>query len=60
MKEIVRSSQFKKDFKKYRHNVEKVRELFEIVKYLENEIPLPSYYKPHKLMGNYKGYMECH
>ncbi len=60
MKEIRRSTQFKKDFKKYRNQTQKVESLFTIVKYLQNDIPIPAEYKPHKLSGNYNGYLECH
>lgn len=60
MKEVLRSSQFKKDFKRYRNQLEKVKKLLTIVQYLEQEISIPVEYKPHKLSGNYKGYMECH
>lgn len=60
MKEVLRSSQFKKDFKRYRNQLEKVKKLLTFVQYLEQEISIPVEYKPHKLSGNYKGYMECH
>ena len=60
MKTIKYSTQFKKDFKKYRNNKKKVEKLLEVFRMLENEIELPSEYKAHKLIGNYKGCLECH
>ncbi|MBR2359108.1 MAG: type II toxin-antitoxin system YafQ family toxin [Bacteroidaceae bacterium] len=60
MKTIKYSSQFKKDFKKYRNDKAKVEKLLEVFRMLENEIELPERYKLHKLVGNYKGCWECH
>ena len=39
---------------------EKLEKLFDILKKLENEIPIPAEYDPHMLTGDYKGHMECH
>ena len=60
MKTIKYSGQFKKDFKRYRNDKEKVEKLLEVFRMLENEIELPEKYKLHKLIGNYKGCWECH
>lgn len=60
MKRIKQSGQYKKDFKRYRHQTEKVSKLLYIVRMLEREIEIPAEYKPHKLTGNYKDCMECH
>ena len=60
MKTIKYSSQFKKDFKKYRNDKAKVEKLLDVFRMLENEIELPEKYKLHKLIGNYKGCWECH
>ena len=60
MKQIKPSSKYKKDYKKFRNNPRKVKKLFEILRMLENEIPIPAKYNPHMLQGNYKGHMECH
>lgn len=32
----------------------------EILRKLQNEEPIPNEFRPHKLTGNYNGYMECH
>ena len=60
MKEIRMSSQFKKDFKRYRNDIEKVKALYRIVGYLERGEQIPSQFKPHMLKGELKGVMECH
>ena len=54
------TTQYKKDYKRIRNNVQKVEDLKEILKKLMYEEPIPSEYLPHKLSGNYKGCMECH
>lgn len=60
MKKLKPSSRYKKDYKRIRNNPVKVRCLFEVLNMLQNEIPIPPEYLPHKLTGNYAGYMECH
>lgn len=60
MKRIERTTQFKKDFKRYRNNTDKVKKLLEVVRMLEKELPLPERMRPHMLSGDYEGCMECH
>ena len=61
MKKILRySSQYKKDFKRYRHDEEKLEKLLLILRKLENGEAIPQQYRPHMLTGNYKDCMECH
>ena len=60
MKEIHKSTQFKKDFKKIKNNQKKVDALFSIVKHLERGEPIPAEFSPHMLNGDLKGIMECH
>lgn len=31
-----------------------------VVSLLENGLPIPAVMRPHKLVGNYRGCMECH
>ena len=58
---IVRSSgRFKKDLKRYRSKPEILKKLYEVVGILERGLTLPKYYKPHMLIGEYSGHMECH
>ena len=53
-------NQFKKDFKKYRHNEHVLEEFEEVVKMLRNRIKLPEKYVDHSLGGHFKGMRECH
>ena len=56
MKTLFPSGQYKR----YKHNSQKVEALKEVLKMLINEQPIPEEYYPHKLHGQYKGCMECH
>ena len=60
MKKLQPTTQYKKDYKRIRNNVQKVEDLKEILKKLMYEEPIPAEYLPHTLSGNYKGCMECH
>lgn len=60
MKTLRYSTQYKKDFKRYRNDPVKLSKLLEVLRMLENEIELPEGYKAHMLKGEYKGCMECH
>lgn len=60
MKTLRPSTQYKKDLKRIRNNPQKAAALLEILNKLENEIPIPSEYRPHMLTGDYAGCMECH
>ena len=60
MKALRYSTQYKKDFKRYRNDPVKLAKLLEVFRMLENEIELPEGYKAHMLKGEYKGCMECH
>ncbi|GAB6012630.1 type II toxin-antitoxin system YafQ family toxin [Viscerimonas tarda] len=60
MYEIEYTNSFKKDYKrvlKRGYNVELLTKLFEQLMADGNVNPV---YKPHKLLGNYAGYWECH
>jgi len=60
MKEIYLGTQYKKDYKRYKHQPKKLKKLFDILKLLQNGSPIPSNYNPHALKGRYKGCWECH
>lgn len=60
MKKLQPTSQYKKDLKRYRNNPQKLADLKEVLKMLQNEQPIPAYYLPHPLNGKYKGCLECH
>lgn len=60
MKEIRKTSQFKKDFMRFAKDVEKVKTLMSIVEKLERGEFIPDEFYPHPLKSEWKNYMECH
>lgn len=60
MKKLHFTSQFKKDFKKYRNQPKKIEKLFEVLHLLEEGEELPEVLRAHKLIGDYKDCLECH
>ena len=60
MKTLFLSGQYKKDYKRYKNQPKKLDALREVLEMLKNEQPIPAEYKPHMLLGQYKGCMECH
>lgn len=60
MKKLYPSSQFKKDYKRYKNNLHKLRALSLILELLKEEKEIPKTYKPHFLKGEYQGCLECH
>lgn len=60
MKKLRPTTQFKKDYKKYRHFPDKVAALKVVLEMLQNEVELPEKYYAHPLHGKYKGCIECH
>ena len=60
MKKLQPTTQFRKDYKRFKNNPKKVEALKEVLKMLEKEEPIPAEYYPHMLQGEYKGCMECH
>ena len=60
MKILHYSTQYKKDFKKYKNQPKKLQKLLEVLRILQNEEKLPAELKAHRLLGEYKDCMECH
>lgn len=60
MLDIYRSTQFKKDLKKIRKQSKNLLLLQEIVDLLCQSQLLPEKNSDHPLVGNWKGYRECH
>ena len=54
------SRQFKKDFKRYKHNKSVIDKLLDVFRMLEKGEKLPPIYQPHMLRQNLRGCMECH
>ena len=54
------STQFKKDLKRFKHQILKILALKEVLRQLANQgRPSPSF-RPHMLSGRYSGCLECH
>ena len=60
MKELKPTSQYKKDYKRFRNNPKKLKKLFDILELLRQDKPIPEENRPHPLTGDYAGHMECH
>ncbi|HUI33510.1 MAG: type II toxin-antitoxin system YafQ family toxin [Dysgonamonadaceae bacterium] len=60
MKTVKQSSQFKKDLKRIQHNPKKIEKLKTVLELLKEDGIVPPEYKPHLLVGQFKGYMKCH
>lgn len=60
MKRLKQSSRFKKDLKRIQHNPKKIEKLEIVLELLKENGTVPPEYSPHLLVGQYKGYMECH
>lgn len=58
--DLVLTNQFKKDLKRIRKRGYKIQLLDEVLKNLQNEIPLDEKYRDHALIGDYIGFRECH
>lgn len=58
--QIIPSTKFKKDQKRYRNNIRKMQKLYAVLKHLEQTGCVPIECRPHKLHGNYEGTLECH
>lgn len=59
---IVPSTRFKKGLKKRLKNIAEKKSIFEVIELLKTDgfDAIPKNMKPHKLIGNYKGCLECH
>ena len=60
MRTVKYTNQFKKDVKLVVKRGYKMDRLYQVMKALENEEILDPKYKEHPLIGNYKGFLECH
>lgn len=60
MYKIEQTNKFKKDIKLAKKRGLKMSLLDEVISFLSHNGKLPPKYKPHLLIGNFKGYWECH
>ena len=54
------SAQFKKDIKRIKKQNKNLQYIYDVISLLASDIPLDSKYEDHPLIGNYKGFRECH
>lgn len=59
-KQIIFTTQFKKDYKMAIKRNLPIEELDTVIKLLSLDAPLPEKYKDHDLSGNWNGFKECH
>lgn len=59
-KQIILTSQFKKDYKIAMKRGLPIEELDILIRLLSSDASLPEKYKDHDLSGNWKGFRECH
>jgi mRNA interferase YafQ len=61
VREIIQTTQFKRDYKKIVASGRyKKQDFLTVVELLANDQPLPDKYRDHVLMGEWKNYKECH
>ena len=54
------SAKFKKDIKRIKKQNKNLQYIYDVISLLASDIPLDSKYEDHPLIGNYKGFRECH
>lgn len=58
------STEFKRDYKRTKANPRHVQDVDSLLRsagaFLVEDTPLPENYRDHALVGNWKGYRECH
>ena len=57
---IKRTKQFKRDLKRYRHDVDLIAALTQVIADLAADIPLKASQRDHDLHNNWEGFRECH
>lgn len=60
MRRVSYTNQFRKDVKLASRRGYNMNNLYMVLKTLENEKVLDAKHKEHQLLGNSKGYFECH
>ena len=59
-KQVIWSTQFKKDYKLAMKSGYPIEELDRVIRLLAEDDPLPEKHKDHELSGNWRGFRECH
>ena len=59
-REVFRTTQFKKDYKKAQRQGKDINLLEKIIKLLANDEPIPKKYRDHQMKGQESNYRELH
>ena len=57
---LITTTQFRKDLKRIKKRGLNLNSLKFVLDTLQKQEPLPLKYRDHALVGNYKGFRECH
>ena len=60
MLQVFRTNSFKKDLKRLKRQNKNLEKLITVIGFLVNNEILDKKYRDHILIGNYKGFRECH
>ena len=60
MKEVYTTTQYRRDFKRYKGDEKKLKALKRVVDILRKGESLPPNARAHQLHGEYEGCLECH
>jgi mRNA interferase YafQ len=60
MKEVIQTSQFKKDIKRLKKRGKDLEKLGEVVRLLASDAPLEEKHRDHALIGRWVGSRDCH
>ena len=60
MRELLQSNRFRRDWKRMQKRGAQSAKLSETLKLLVADQPLPERCRPHKLVGQWTGFWECH
>ena len=59
-KQVIWTTQFKKDYKLAMKRGLPIEELDDVIRLLVEDDPLPDRFRDHDLSGNWQGFRECH
>lgn len=60
MRRIEETTKFRKELKRYKNQIVKLRKIHAVILKLANGEEIPPEMKPHRLIGRFSGHMECH
>lgn len=60
MKEVIQTSQFKRDIKRLKKRGKDLERLGDVVRLLANDRPLEEKHRDHALIGRWSGSRDCH